>query len=83
MKCRFAESWDPAKTMVKRRWMLPPEPIEKVEYSITIPEGRTIENVEAHFLTDIERVSPTNVVLRKDYLEMGFKRFEFKLTLSG
>ena len=77
---RLMDSWDSDSGVIKRRWIVPPDPIQTYIYTVKLPEEYKIEEPFTHFLTDISKTSDSEITFTKENLEMGFKRFEFKLT---
>jgi hypothetical protein len=83
LNCKLKDAWESSSGVLKRRWIVPPDPIQTYIYEVKLPDGYKIEETFAHFLTDISRVSDNEITFKKEYLEMGFKRFEFKLQYSA
>ena len=79
LNCRLQDAWDPSSGVLKRRWMVPPDPVQTYYYTVRLPNSYKIKETYAHFLTDISQASDNEITFMKEHLEMGFKRFEFKL----
>ncbi|MHA1653284.1 MAG: hypothetical protein ACTSYX_11720 [Candidatus Thorarchaeota archaeon] len=82
MRCKMLDSWNPESSVLKRRWIIPPDPIQKLSYTVKLPEEYAITEHFAHFMTDVEKKSEREITFSKELLEMGFKRMEFKLHLA-
>ena len=81
LNCKLKDSWD-SSGILKRRWVVSPDPIQKYIYTAKLPDGYKIDETYTHFMTDVTKTSDNEITFIKENLEMGFKRFEFKLTYS-
>jgi hypothetical protein len=82
LNCRLKDAWEPSSSVLKRRWVVAPDPIQTYIYNVKLPDGYRINEAFTHFLIDISKESENEITFKKEYLEMGFKRFEFKLLYS-